>query len=181
MTRKLRIAAALVCGLLTVTFCIFWLRSYSTFDRVVIHGGDGIMFISYRGKFFTILPYLGKPVGTYWQTGQAALEPQFKFTPWDGPSYLGFAWLHRAEFNALPNTLEFGTQYGLVGRSWTSIVDGIIVPYYFLTAVALISTLAACLSRWPRFSLRTLLLATTLLAVALAVGVRLVSAAFPAN
>ena len=110
------------------------------------------------------------------QIGPAFLEPEYSFTPWDGPSYCGFAWLNRDRLNAMPHSEFLGLQHGLVGRSWTSLVDGLIVPYYFFTALALTSTfLGYRLSYWPRFSLRSLLTATTLVAVVLGLGVWLAS------
>ena len=60
--------------------------------------------------------------------------------------------------------------YGLTGRSYTDEhVNGFVIPHYFLAAAALTATILSHyqLLNWPRFSLRTLLIATTLLAVLL--------------
>lgn len=140
--RKLRIVWSVVWGVACVLMIVLWVRSYYYFDR------------------------LGCPISSYWAFNTDSIPGHldlgvFRYDNWESPwarqTYpLGELQSHQM---VLPNSgLGF---YGWYEQEHV----GIRLPYWFLTAASAILALAPWL-RW-RFSLRTLLIAMTLVAVVL--------------
>ena len=135
---KLRIAWSVVCGLVAVLLTVLWVRSYWWEDVVVLP----MRIIGSREGAIGMIswPRAVVPVG---QTGWIPISRSVKETasPAQGPSW---------RFSSNQNQL------------W------IVCPHWFLGLAATTLTIAPWLSRlrW-RFSTRTLLIATTLVAIVL--------------
>jgi hypothetical protein len=142
----LRIAFSAVCGIACVLLAVLWLRSYWRFDYV-----SGMATASRQVEIFAIKGRLA--IGTWAETTMA---------PWG----------HRsnpvAESQSTLQILERHENaigFGIVKPS-------VVMPYYFVVFVAGVFATLPWL-RW-RFSLRTLLIATTSVAVVLGAIVYLV-------
>jgi hypothetical protein len=148
MVRRLRIAVSVFFAVLTVLLCVLWVRSYWYMDR--LHGPisqtRAIECLSVNGHMLFAITKLVIPV----QRLNWSLE---SIDSRDG-----------AAQSESQDTI-MGFVYGEIDY-WT-----IWGPHWFLTMIA--ATLAAALwFRVPyRFSLRTMLIATTLLAVVLGLAV----------
>jgi hypothetical protein len=143
--RRLRIATSMFFALIAVALCLLWVRSYRTCDTVSIRDA--------RSGHFT---FLGSNSGTMF-LHRSVVET----FPYPGSSFPRYSYsaMHTSEPQAVfvwnSNFLQ-----GPVGISF---------PYWLPTLVA---ALTAAIP-WLRchFSLRTMLIATTLVAVALGLGV----------
>ena len=141
MPRRLRIAVSVFFALVAVAFAVLWVRSYRTCDTVSI--------LDARSGLYT---YLGSNSGTMY-LHRSTLE----FIPYPGDSVPRFSYtaLNASEPQAVfvwnTNLLQ-----GPVGISF---------PYWLLILVAA-ATAALPWLRY-RFSFRTMLIATTLVAVVL--------------
>lgn len=152
MPRKLRIAVSVFFGVLTLTLCILWVRSYWWWDSVYVGVTDhsfavlesvkgrcnaGIAFVKPTHPFELSVQELGVTQDPEWEVGK---------------SILGFEW-------------------------WSSAGGfesaGMLIPHWFLVAVTATCSAIPWINR--RFSLRTLLLATTLVAFVLGLGAYLAS------
>ena len=144
--RKLRIAWSVVCGLAAVLLCVLWVRSYWWLD--VASGprlsGRNCVLASVHGKVLF------------------GSEPEDATSPWKLEStYIDDAavWGVNGKKSYVPYSLR------IFGRFAVS--DGVVyLPYWFVSSV--ISVIIS--SPWlplRRFSLRTLLIAMTLVAVVL--------------
>lgn len=145
--RNLRIAFSTACFVACLLLIAAWIRSYSWDDSICgpWNGGQQTLAVSSDGQLFA---------GVW--SGNGALWKWFSMpTPFRHPPGTPF------------NCRGFG-----IGR--TSNACGLVVPYYF--AVILFLVLAAV--SWPlwsiRFSLRTLLIAMTLVAATLGFSVCLI-------
>jgi hypothetical protein len=144
LLRYLRIAFTAFCGLACVLLVMLWVRNRYVYDS--LHGpisGETLLILTSRHDGLAIGLRFG--------------EMQFR----DGNSW---------QTNAFPTDLrrpdDYATAYGFSGRN-SSEFKAVHIPYWFL--VPLSATLAAIpWIRW-RFSLRTLLIAITLVAVVLGV------------
>jgi hypothetical protein len=154
--RKLRIAWSVVWGVVAVLVVVVWVRSYWitetaswTFARTLVE------FTSFRGQLGNLILDYGTDMPTETKFDSWPIGPNSQVEYNDGtgrplPSYLGFksSWLSAPALRG-GDTSEFVMPY------WSPAVLGV--------------CLAACpwvRSPW-RFSLRTLLIATTLVAVVL--------------
>jgi len=145
--RKLRIAWSVVCGIACALLIVLWVRSYWWKDFAVSGGIYRVHFESALGKLgVDVSPQAPEYVGSRWGFHSRLLEEEY-FMPIahyglpDGVKVMGFMW-------------EITPESAIIA-----------VPYWF--PILLISILAAGpWFRW-RFSLRTLLIATTLVAVVL--------------
>jgi hypothetical protein len=175
ITRRLRAAVSLFFAIAAVALCVMWGRSYVTFDRFAFTPkyDCNLLFLSYRGGFTAVQLIECEVATPFWDRGPAIEEPGFSFTHWDDPVYIGFSRIGDDDFNIMPTGLPGYHNTGLIGRSYTYSAVGLSIPYYFLSATAAIMAMASLfgLQRGIRFSLRTLLITTTLVAVALGLGV----------
>jgi hypothetical protein len=146
----LRVAVSTFFGLLTVALCVLWVRSYWYWDSV-------------RAGYPPCLYAMDSANGEFAVGGFAPTDPDLKVVPsWkyvcgDSERSMSFVRIDRA------TTLgRVGFAFGFDGSGF-----GIAFPYWF--PVMLCSGVGLVLwKNWtPRFSLRTLLIATTLLAVVL--------------
>jgi hypothetical protein len=161
MPRKLRIAVSVFFGLLTVALCVLWVRSFSRYEQLgtqTARDGAAVPTVveSWRGQLWFVWPEHGVSA-TKWFYDSTPPEIYFHTTDlsevWRPKDTFGFAMRYAPE-------LPVGG-----GRL------GVAVPHWFLVAV-LIAIAAAPWVRWyKRFSLRTLLIATTLVAVLLGLAV----------
>ena len=86
---------------------------------------------------------------------------------WPNRDLMGFGWPYHSMYLNIPNSDTGWHPQGLNARSWGTGATGLMVPHWF---VVLIFAFLASTSwmKWSyRFSLRTLLIATTLVAVVL--------------
>jgi hypothetical protein len=138
--RKLRIAWSMFWGLACVLLMVLWVRSYYRYDSGTWHNGWGALIDSEGGRL-AIATFrsgdLSRPMGTGFY-----LESDPRESVWWGNS-----------------TFCFGVETGDFD-----------LPFYFVPYWLPFSIVALCAAipwlRW-RFSLRTLLIATTLVAVVL--------------
>jgi hypothetical protein len=145
--RKLRIAWSVGWGLLAVLLCVFWVRSYSRTETV--HGTNknllSTTFGSTAGLFY------------FHRTDESGAPSD----PGDPFSVEPSAWHYSSVSESPPRPLKF---------EWKSDAKRLIVrvPYRYLTPICAAIALIPIAPWLPyRFSLRTLLVATTLVAVAL--------------
>jgi ABC-type glycerol-3-phosphate transport system permease component len=140
MGRRTRIAVSVFFGLLTVVLCVLWVRSYTT-EAIVTIGispGPGFMVGSSGGELS--VARFGR-IGGSVSRGLCAWENRYEGRlAWEG-----------SPFNEILG-LRFGSFF-------------VAVPHCIAVAMTAAAS-AGSLVRW-RFSLRTLLFATTLIAVAL--------------
>jgi hypothetical protein len=147
MLRELRIAFSVVCGILCLLLILVWLRSYSILYGVSGNRGQHFVYCdihSARLMLTRIVP-----------PGQFPREPWRRFrNPLSKSDLETEANASKASFRAL------GFQWRVFGNGWR-----VAVPLWFPTAVWA-GLGAAPWLRW-RFSLGTLLIATTLVALVL--------------
>jgi hypothetical protein len=158
LSRKLRIGWTVVFGIACVLLMVMWLRSGSTFDSVGWYSSKGMYYslMSQYGHLTVVKGYNPNftPVGMYYSIGQKALEP-FVGSPSE-PTLSGIL------------GLRWYSSHGV--RAFRELI--LAVPHWMAVAACAIFA-AAPWSRW-RFSLRALLVATTLVAVGLGTFVWLI-------
>lgn len=160
MARKLRIAAAVFTGAMTLALCLLWMRSYSVVTNIQAYltpnrtfqctlKPGGLYFRSYR---------LEPPIADEWLSIVQNIPKQDRrFARWSGAA---------PGQSAPPNFQLERRPFGLPGE--------IVIRFPFWFAAFISGGLVALTCNdVRRFSLRTMLLATTLVAVVLGVGVRL--------
>jgi hypothetical protein len=150
--RKLRIAWSVGCGIACVLLLVLWVRSYWVWDGVTKLGGPSHIYhiASYRGEF-----------------GVARLAAA-EAIDLDGSQLLSFGWncVWRSDIPRLAsgNTITVWGQ-----KRPYALIPFAVVPY----ALVLIPFAALTISPWigwsRRFTLRTLLIAITAVAVVLGV------------
>jgi hypothetical protein len=146
LIRGLRIAWSVWWGILCVLFVVLWVRTYCRIDLFwgpVTTRGQ-IVVVSMRGRVFAGENYGGR--STQWSTQSGNLYAKWRSastTIFPARDALGFALV------ADPNSL------------------GMVVPYWFAVLVAAIFAKIPWAHWSKRFSVRTLLIATTLIAVVL--------------
>lgn len=184
---KLRIAWTVGWGVVTMLLVALWVRSYVTFDRLTMQPlpspASNYLLISYKAHIAAVrVGFLG-PALIYREPkllnrDSGPVNPrhrQLEDLPWPAPSFLGFGWMTNRSYSNIPNNESGWLPIGLHDRSWTADATGFRIPYWCL---ALVSSCVAIIP-WlrlhmrPRFSLRTLLIAMTLLAVLLGLMVYL--------
>lgn len=137
--RWLRIGWMASLGIVGVFLVVLWLRSYRWVDSVVLPTTTNAELDSWSGIVtLRISTNRITKASNVWKTG--SFSPRFTHVQSPGPN-LGFEYLRQ-------------------GPKWE-----LRCPHFSLVALPVVMAVAPCL-RW-RFSLRTLLLATTLVAIAL--------------
>lgn len=147
MARKLRIAVSAFFGALTLALCVLWVRSYWLCDdfSLGISGGPGYKVISLRGEIGA----------SRYQSREGAVS---------------VGWRHATVApDKLPQLSSRG-QSRLLGFAFT-VPYLIVVPQWFLMAVSMSTVLAPWFPYSSRFSVRALLIATTLIAAVLGLAV----------
>ena len=143
--RKLRIAWSVGCGILCVLLIVLWVRSYNRGDilQAPVSTTRGIGFTSLRGwvKFSSFRTTGNGSWRMSSQHADEAMRPYGEF------------------FEAQQNHWKFGTHM-LKGTY------AIMMPHWFILLTAPLAGVP-WINRSKRFSLRTLLIATTLVAVVL--------------
>jgi hypothetical protein len=138
--RYLRIAFSATCVIVAVLVCALWVRSYTIADGVTRLGKTELVILSFRG------------VLDFGVNGDPS-----------APHIVGTGWIHYENdvtgdsVESLPYRFGFHIA-NLEDGSWA-------IPHWF-AAMLCVGMAAAAWFRW-RFSLRTLLIATTLIAVVL--------------
>jgi hypothetical protein len=141
--RKLRIAWSVFCGIACVLLIVLWVRSYSRFDIVEL-GGSPVFFA---------------------HSGYGCLDCGFARSG-RNPRIWGSIHLKNAPGEVAEDIKKVITSSQYEVRS---VFAGyaITLPYYFLLPVLAAAAAAPSIPRRAHFSLRTLLIATTLVAVVL--------------
>jgi hypothetical protein len=138
-----------------VLLVVLWLRSYLKCDQLEWQRIDtNLSFTSFRGHLGTFS--MARPAssqGIEFQSWQIGKDSQVDYNDGTGhplPSFLGF----KSSWVSAPIPLDTST---------------LVIPYWFPTFACAVAALAPWIRelRW-RFSLRTLLIATTLVALVLA-------------
>lgn len=148
--RKLRIAFSALCGMACLLLIVLWLRSYRVADDVQMSASHllTIRWQTFRGQLI------------WWEIGALETAPR--------------TWNHHAFWNTAERQPDW-EQMDVLVPSWhwvtmgTGAIAAFVIPCWFPTLVSVALATAPWL-RW-RFSLRTLLIATTLLAVVLGLAI----------
>lgn len=151
MTRYLRIAAAVTFALLACALIGLWVRSYYRVDIVTapLGGTYGIYLSTGRGRALCEVRHLQVLSSEKWSH-----------------------WSHPAISNAKASRWQNGILCGLGFE--VEIVTGsyyVMMPYWFLTLPTVALAALFTFKRTWRFTIRALLIATTLIAGALGLGV----------
>ena len=181
--KTLRISWTVGWGILAVLLCVLWVRSYRTCDRVSSRLADrtSAIVVSYAGHLSAVFTDLEHLHWTWpkWDSGpvlpnQLTVRPLYDHVSWDDTDLvwpqrprMGFGWISQTLYMNIPNGEVGWNPQGMTGRSFAADSTGLIMPHWF--GVLIFASLAGIpwtLWRW-RFSLRTLLIATTLVAVVL--------------
>jgi hypothetical protein len=152
LIRGIKITWTVICGIACLLLIVLWVRSYWWGDSLTVNQSNTSYFGLVSMSTDTIFVSSRGRVGGIWNGASGLLTPSWKFTGGpitvedDEPGILGFS------FTNAPLGL---------GRNFS-------VPYWFLVVISAAIGGVSWLPWWPnRFSLRTLLIATTLVAVVL--------------
>jgi hypothetical protein len=179
--RKLRIAWSVFWGLAAVLLVVLWVRSYRAFDRISGYVGKHYTItLSYAGRLSIVHPHQIANSLPYWNRDSGPILPnnwteadlKHRTVNWDDTdvvwpnrNLMGFGWFYHELYCCMPNGEAGWNPRGLSGRSYAADSSGLMIPHWF---IALLFVGLACIQSWSlRFSLRTLLIATTLVAVVL--------------
>jgi hypothetical protein len=145
--RKLRITWSIVCGLACVLLIVLWVRSYKTCDIFCLRlGGPHNQWIqSLDGELM------------YDPSANLSQSEFFKWIIWPAAKWRGYV-----KTPLTRPVLGFRRSIGIKSLA--------IIPHWFPTVVLAGIAVLPWLG-WPRFRLRTLLIATTLIAVVLGLAV----------
>jgi hypothetical protein len=153
LLRLLRIAFSAVCGIVCLLLIGLWVRSSNYIDRVTWHYSKprAIQITTTPGRILSY-KFVDQPIlvpGNMGRKGSVKWEEPLK---------------SMRHFNAGPMLWSFGS---VSGKDFA----GVYVPFWVLVVLATVLAIAPWLKWFRRFSLRTLLLATTLVAVVLGLAV----------
>jgi hypothetical protein len=164
MMQYARYTAATLFASLAMAFIALWVRSYWYYDVLVADSGEiHIAIDAHQGS--TVCYVAARNMPTTWPT--FAHSPSLSYSPpqpdggWAGFSYQIWPSYPTSDpANGLP-----------MHASWTRYACGLLVPHWFLALSSL--ALAALLAFKPitRFTIRRLLITTTLLAAVLGLAV----------
>jgi hypothetical protein len=163
--RKLRIAWSVAWAIACVLLIVLWVRSYLLFDQFIRRRAttDYVAFTSFQGRF--VIGMSNDPE-LQWVFKQRWSRRAFRTSDWDaalsGPVAF-FPATTNPQVSKLIHWPRYDSRPFLGPGNYTEFV----LPYWLISlSVGAIATLPWL--RWPqRFSLRTLLIATTLVAVVL--------------
>ena len=159
--RKLRIAWSLAWGIACLSLIALWIRSYSQWDKVCVklNAEHYMLFRSVFGQL--AVGYLGE---------NEKARPTFEWAMYNNPQVDKQGWV----IANLPGSTWLVSRELVRGRLGFNIFANafdleITMPHWFLV---MLTALVAGVSWLPwRFSLRTLLIATTLVAVGLGLAI----------
>jgi hypothetical protein len=157
--RKLRIAWSVAWGIVAVLLLALWVRSYFTLDNIVCGGSRGsISGISFRGELEI----------TLFETS-GIMSPPAMFSRFDSWPINKTSSVEHNDGNGHPLPSYLGFKFsGWISTSFPSRFMLCVIPYWFpMILCGIIAALPWWLRPSNRFSLRTLLIATTLVAVGL--------------
>ena len=186
--RKLRIAWSVGCGVVALLLIVLWVRSNQISDRLHgrLWGSEAFLLSAKEGHITTVVfSWNISQVSWEWETMSQPVDDKFSFPVGTMDHYiwhLGFGWINRPTYNFDLTKYEINREPLVTGLITKALVysgalsmklplrlngAGPLVPIWFL--VVLTSALATLpWIQWTsRFSLRTLLSATTLVAVVL--------------
>jgi hypothetical protein len=175
--RYLRITFSATCLIACVLLIVLWVRSYKTADRLHGHTSDGQAFLiaSKEGRIANVLfRWDAAPNWFRWKLISYPIGDELSFPVGTVQGYknkFGFGWLNHPIYYVMRSTQQLpdGSTVDVWGAA-TTMLDGAgpIIPDWFLVLVLGTGAAAPWIPwlRW-RFSLRTLLIATTLVAVVL--------------
>lgn len=175
MHRILRLSLSVVFGLLCLAVAMSWVRSYVVFDRMAgpSERGKSLIFVTYEGRITAVK--VNSRISREWPGWDhgpvRSSERKIEDIIWYSPSLLGFDWISDELYVNVPNSVPpNGYQpAGLTGPSWACRGTGLMFPHWFaallLGLVSMLPWLKAPTSY--QFSLRSLLIATTLISILL--------------
>jgi hypothetical protein len=162
-----------------VLLIALWVRSYKSFDRTSgrFAGRTSIILVSYAGRLSAVntdattlqwnWPKLDS--GPILPHNVAFGDETFSWSDtdvmWPQHTRLGFGWIYRVLYPNIPNGEIGWNPQGMSGRSWAAGATGLIVPDWFGVLIFLALASIPWIRSSIQFSLRTLLIATTLVAV----------------
>jgi hypothetical protein len=172
--RKLRIAWSVACIIACLLLIVLWVRSYRIADR--LHGrfwvGEEFLLASKEGRVAAVvLHWHGTANWWPWKVVSYPVNDELSFPVGSVQQYVkrfGFGWLDRPEYMVMRSKQQRpdGSTFTLFGAATATLNGaGPIVPYWLL----ILLTSSCAIGPWikKQFSLRTLLIATTLIAVVL--------------
>ena len=174
--RKLRIAFSATCLIACVLLIALWVRSYRTADRLHgrVWGRQSFLLASKEGRVAAVVfQWHGAANWWRWEMFSYPVDDELSIPVGPVEQYeksLGFGWLSRPMYMVMRSeqTLPNGSRVDVLGAATATLNGaGPIVPYWLLVLLA-----SACaVIPWirKRFSLRTLLIATTVAAVLLGI------------
>ena len=155
--RKLRIAWSVAWGVTSVLLVALWMRSYWWADNIGVHHRN----VAPLGHYFLLFSNQGRCACIHVTSGVGSQWISWTTSPIRQPATEAFPF-------------KFSETHGRMGFDayWLSTTDyGAFIPHWFLVIVSAAFGEVAWL-QWPsRFTLRTLLIATTLVAVVLGIVV----------
>ena len=172
-TLKTLVVLSLALG---VGLIAFWFRSYDSADRLHGRARDRQSFIiaSKQGRVtFLWFTSHGHPNWWQWERRTYAVKDEMSFPVGSVRQYeraCGFGLIHRPLFFVMPSTYKTpdGTTVQIWGAATATLRgSGVIVPYWFLVVVACVASVLFTLRRPWQFSVRSLLVVVTLVAVVL--------------
>ena len=173
--RKLRIAFSITFGIACVLLIALWVRSYRLNDRLhfVLLGKD-VVIASRMGE--VLLFPIDWPVQVFgWQKVTYPIDDELAFSGGGRPNAFGFGWIKDVVLPTERSTVPPppGSKFKYYGTGTTTLPgSGPMLPYWFAASLSGISAVLPWAFQVPssrRFSLRTLLIATTLVAMALGI------------
>jgi hypothetical protein len=142
--RKLRIAWSVMCGISSVLLIVLWVRSYSWHDTVMFEKATRTTAAGWnRGELFFVTSVLPENINFTFPTDFRFQHEEPDYEHPIGDAHLGF------QLTSMPGGLF------------------LLVPFWFATIGSIVCSAVPRLRWSKRFSLRTLLIATTLVAVGL--------------
>jgi hypothetical protein len=150
-----------------------WLRSYWTADRLHgrLRGRQSFLIASKQGRLTAVgFRWHGAPNGWKWETRSYPADDVMSFPAGDVKQYghwLGFGTLRDPLYFVMRPRQEMpdGTVVFVWGAATATLRgSGVIVPYWFLLGLVALVIAALNVRRW-RYSLRTLLIVMTALAL----------------
>jgi hypothetical protein len=164
---NLRIAWSVTWGVVALLLCVLWVRSYTTVDQLHLpFGGSECFTVASRKGALALLRYAHNPQPTGVCSYPVANQRNFAPVHYrDEQTYLGFAFFSRPAYFYL----KWSGNPANTTRESTIVGSCLLVPCWSLIIVTGILSATPWFPwyRLRRFSLRTLLIATTLVAVAL--------------
>jgi len=180
-----RIGVSVFFGTLTLMLVLLWVRSYGVADRLHgrIWGKESLIVASRYGRVAVVVFHWHGARNFEWQLVQYPAGDELAFPGYSASQrrWLGFGWLSDPLYHVMRSTqtMPDGTTIHTFGAATAMLQGGgPVIPYWFLVGAAAgisASPWWSAVVRVRGYSLRTMLIATTLICVALGLGVWLAS------